>query len=997
MMDGLINQLYKVCKEYPLEEKMLIVDTYSIAQEIKLAYVENHGHAIHLKTITVHDLAVEVMEMKTNQVFTLLEQAVGIQFVYQILTELNENKQLTYFRGLEVTPTFSRCMYQSIAHLRLAGYTSKTLLKEAFISTKKAEDFVRIMNRYEKVLDKYQLIDEADLLRHASALAQPKNKTIFILQSKLFMSQLANDFLQKLLLDNVFKLPLPFVYGVTIPKQKDFRSIEWGEKTPFSYLYHLEELPKKPHLTLFTAKTEEVEIKQVLGQIKQLQAPLDENTIYYTKMEPYVTTIFQLSEKYQIPVTFAEGISILYSQPGRLVAGLIKWMKEDYSVPIFIELMQGGLLALPEEAPSKNNISRYLRDAQVGWNRSRYTSQLERLKNQMQQRKLSAKDQEQADYYQKQITDITWLQTWFTQLFKHLPLVGTEINYYTLLSGISSILKKQATTASFLDELAKAELLEQIKVILPYANESLSKFVAFEKVKELLLMLRVNQSGPKPGHLHISSYKKGIYHNRKHVFIVGLDNRTFPGTGDEDPLLLDEERRQLSDFLPILQESGNENLYTMLQLLSQTKGPVSFSYCSYAINDNRTMSPAHLFLQGYRMITEQPNADFKDLENLPSPVTATDIFEDKDYWNIILEQNRHVRLGKKLKELYPNLMDGKVAEEARNEGRFTVFDGRVNIDTTFYDPRENKDRVLSSGKLEKLATCPYAYFLQDILKLTPIEETIFDPYSWLNAPTRGSLLHSIFETFYQTHNGKKPIYEADKKRIIKIAREKIAEQKLIYEPPSERVFEREVNDIYQCCLIFLKEEETYSENYQAKYFEYAFGLNGEEPANITLPSGKTIGIRGIVDRVDQSNDGYFHIIDYKTGSTYNYQDRKHFQGGRQLQHFIYALAIEAHLKLEAGTVQESSYYFPSVRGLGERFVRKQNDVLRTNGFDMLEKLIDIIKHGDFTMTDDVKDCKFCDFKAVCRRDFYLEETLRQKQGDHQAEGVVKFKGVRAYD
>jgi hypothetical protein len=57
----------------------------------------------------------------------------------------------------------------------------------------------------------------------------------------------------------------------------------------------------------------------------------------------------------------------------------------------------------------------------------------------------------------------------------------------------------------------------------------------------------------------------------------------------------------------------------------------------------------------------------------------------------------------------------------------------------------------------------------------------------------------------------------------------------------------------------------------------------------------------------------------------------------------------------------------------------------------LEKLIDTVKHGHFEMTDDVNDCKFCEYKLVCRRHFYNKESLEMKQSNQ------KLKGVRAYD
>ncbi|MRH41320.1 hypothetical protein GH741_01365 [Aquibacillus halophilus] len=997
-MKALIEQLDDICYQHRFQEKVLLVDSHPLGDQIAQAYI-NAGHqAINLKIKTVRDLANEMVELKHDQEYQILDNAVGVHFIYNILKQLSDTNQLSYFKAIEVTPSFSNNIYQTITHLRQAGYFSENIKSEAFISSEKAHDLAQIMTKYQAILSTYKLLDQATVLEKATDLSQQNSGAIFILQSNLSLTQLEHEFLERLLPGTIFKLTLPRLFGIPTPEHEDLRSIGWSTPTLFSYLYQLENKTENPDLSLFTAKTEEIELKHIFEQIKQSNSYLDKSVIYYTKSEPYVTTTFQLSQKYQIPVTYGDGVSILFSRPGKLVSGLIRWMKGQYSVPIFIELLNEGLIELPEGSVSKTKISKLLRDAQVGWNQSRYLSQLKLVTNKFEQRIAeSTNDNKQTGYYQQQFNDATWLHQWFFKLFKQLPAVEGKMNYHELLKGISHMLTNHCKTVSALDESAHTAMIEQIDLILPYADEQLNIFDAFEKVSDLLLSLRVNQSGPKAGHLHLCSYKKGVYSNRHRVFIVGLDNRSFPGTPSEDPLLLDEERSKLSGYLPILQEAGKKNLYMMLQVLAHTSGPVSISYCSFDINDNRTVSPSHLFLQGYRMATNNPNSEFKDLKQLTVPLTPTDTFEEKDYWNRILEQDASQRLSQELIQSYPNLIHGQIAEQARKEAVFTSFDGQVTIDTSEYDPRQNKERRMTAGKLEKLATCPYAYFLEEVLQLKPIDEMTYDPYTWMDPATRGSLLHSVFEFFYKGLNGEKPSYSIHKDTIINVAKEKIEEQKEIQPPPSQRVFEREVEDIYKCCHIFLKEEEEYGQDYDAQQFEYAFGIKGNTPAIITLPSNQTIHVSGKIDRVDRSTAGHLHIIDYKTGSTYNYHEAEPFKGGRQLQHFIYALAIEQHLQLESGSVMESSYFFPSSKGLGERYVRKQDEQMRINGQDMLEKLVDVIKHGHFTMTDDVNDCKFCDFKTVCRREFYPEDTLGTKQLDQQAEGVRKFKGVRAYE
>ncbi|MCD8509591.1 MAG: PD-(D/E)XK nuclease family protein [Bacillus sp. (in: Bacteria)] len=538
--------------------------------------------------------------------------------------------------------------------------------------------------------------------------------------------------------------------------------------------------------------------------------------------------------------------------------------------------------------------------------------------------------------------------------------------------------------------------MEEIDKLRPYCDETINKYEGFRKVNDLLLSIIVNQSLPKPGHLHVTSYKKGVYVNRKNVFIIGLDNKKFPGGITEDPLLLDEERTKLNNGLPLLQDDGGERLYNMLQVIANTEGELTVSYCNFDVLNNRAVSPAHIFLQCFRMKTNNPYSDFKDLKFSPYVEDATVNIDKKDFWNRQLVAEGPIVLDQQLLESHENLIYGMAADVQRGTGEFTAYDGHVSVNELL-DPRINNDITMSAGKLEKLAQCPYAYFLQEILKIRPIEDITYDENSWLSAAERGSLLHQIFELFYKELGNEKPNVQQHEEKIISIANKLILEQKELIPPPSERVLKREERDILLCSKIFLKEEEIYCEHYDPEDFEYTFGLEGIAPASITLPSGESINVAGKIDRIDKSKDGHYHIIDYKTGSTYNYHDKKPFKGGRQLQHFIYALAIEQHLHLDEGTVYESSYYFPTAKGLGERYTRKQDERLRETGLTILEKLIDIIRHGHFTMTDDENDCKFCDYKKLCRRSNYNQNVLQMKQMSNDAEGIRKFKGVRIYE
>jgi ATP-dependent helicase/nuclease subunit B len=142
--------------------------------------------------------------------------------------------------------------------------------------------------------------------------------------------------------------------------------------------------------------------------------------------------------------------------------------------------------------------------------------------------------------------------------------------------------------------------------------------------------------------------------------------------------------------------------------------------------------------------------------------------------------------------------------------------------------------------------------------------------------------------------------------------------------------------------------------------ELAFGRGDEEPVVIELEGGP-VRIRGAIDRVDEDLEGV-RVIDYKTGRAIGYgSDSGAFDGGRRLQHAIYALAAEARLD---GRVVAGEYHFPTRRGMNQHF-RYDREVL-TRVEALLDGMLEGVAAGTFVPTESADDCSFCDFADVCR-------------------------------
>ena len=103
-------------------------------------------------------------------------------------------------------------------------------------------------------------------------------------------------------------------------------------------------------------------------------------------------------------------------------------------------------------------------------------------------------------------------------------------------------------------------------------------------------------------------------------------------------------------------------------------------------------------------------------------------------------------------------------------------------------------------------------------------------------------------------------------------------------------------------------------------------------------------------------------MDYKTGRAYDYSSKAGiFNGGRRLQHALYAHAAESRL---GGQVTTGEYHFPTRRGENQVFAFDRIGLAGVA--ELLGHMLDGIAEGVFVPTDDAGDCTFCDYAEICR-------------------------------
>jgi ATP-dependent helicase/nuclease subunit B len=498
---------------------------------------------------------------------------------------------------------------------------------------------------------------------------------------------------------------------------------------------------------------------------------------------------------------------------------------------------------------------------------------------------------------------------------------------------------------------------------------------------------RIGGSGPRPGCLHADHVRSGGHAGRPQTFVVGLDDGRFPGAGAQDPLLLDGERERLDPALPTAGRRLEETVRGFARLLGRLRGAVTLSWPTLEVADDSERFASQAVLDAYRAAHGAPQADQRELllaAGAPAsfaperPGQALDIH---DWWRWRFTGGELVANAEEiLARAAPHLARGRAAAAQRAGGAFTAWDGRVPRAGADLDPTAPAGKVLSSNGLETAGACPRRFFYRYALEIAPPEELVVDPERWLDPLQTGSLLHELFEEYVRAivGTGWPADYARGRALILGLLEKKLARTQAAHPSPSPAAFASEREQLVLAAETLVREEERHAlrTGSEPVFVEASLGmppgehgtaLDHPEPIAVGLPGGRSIRVRGRVDRIDRDAAGAWSIWDYKTGGTWGYDRVDPFPEGRKIQPYLYYRMVEPRLRATVGplaAVRSFGYFFPGGKGRGERIAW---DAQRLEaGGAVLAELCRSLAAGAFAATTDAdKDCRLCDYRAAC--------------------------------
>ncbi len=734
----------------------------------------------------------------------------------------------------------------------------------------------------------------------------------------------------------------------------------------------------------WTATGTRREVQAVFEDILEHDRPLDTVEIAYTSPDPYLPLIDTLAERYNIPVSVSGGRSIDATRPGQALRGFFDWIADGCPIPDLISLLRSGLLHLEEPLGDDhpNNILDSSRAATL-LAETRYPDSCRKYTTTFAA--WASRIESEADEIAASV-DAPWAAASQRPLREKKAAVETlgavvedllacaqmndrsAVSRTDLATGAERFLETYGPTPEPTgpeeertpDEAARNRLIERLRAV-PDQGTTLSlpaRQLASRMTTWMGLSPYVRAQRPQPGRAHVIPLESTGFADRDHLYVVGLDAASTSAAVPDDPLLADEERQALSDdtrSLPLRSAQADAEAWRTRRALGRHDGPITLSASTYDLSEGEDLFEAPLFLRLKEAAqaargTANDEDDPRIRHHALAPTDST-LLSDLDRWTSRTPPTADA-LEEAFSAHFPWIQHGLAAGHARGTDSYTTHDGLLSSRSyPGLDPFSGH-RPVSAGQLETYAQAPYAYFLQYVLDVDPLDEPALDDVAWLDALGRGAVLHETFRRFMAGLN-RRPTPD-DNDHLRDAFDDVLDEKRDDLPPPSEVVFASTRRQLWNDALLFLRTEAARTDDHDPHEVELGFGYPPHRrqendyaaPPTLNLGGDLSFSLRGRIDRVDQFPDGSFGIWDYKTGSSRNY-DETDLLGDFHLQWALYAYAFEA---LGNAPVSKAGYFFTSTGEMGKRIAADPSAHRRAVA-RILEQVSAGITAGAFPVTD----------------------------------------------
>ncbi|MDE2764743.1 MAG: PD-(D/E)XK nuclease family protein [Gemmatimonadota bacterium] len=981
----LVRELERVVRRGGRARKVLVARTRGEGKELLRQLALRGRSWVGFEVSTLRPLATGIVARAGSFAgLTIIDAFDEHALVERAIDEVLRGGRGFRFRGLAEKVGFRDAVRHSVAALRLGGVRARSPGDAAADAPSGRRALITaVLRRYEELLAEGALADNAHLLGTATEIleddtARPPLRAPTFLVPGLPDRGLAGRFARALQRRGATLLRTDPVEGLPPPK-----GILWDvapPAAPGSYLHAVErhEGPR-PRIELFAAGSVQDELRGVLRRAMDLGARWDQVEIIAADPALYGSALHALAEPLGVPVTFAVGLPVERTRPGRIVTAYFQWIESDFREARIRALIEAGDVRPPRQRHriAGPRLARSLRRLRIGWGRERHTVRIERALEgvgKMVQHRFEAVERFERRR-ERMREDLLALQALLDPVLAATPDVAGQTSPARVAAGAKSLLSR-AAPGTDTDDTALQRLLRRLGRIEATLHRT-TDYPSAAAIVKSFLEIRIpapRAEGLAPwssaaGHLYLTDLAHGGATGRRFTFIVGMDSANFPGSTHEDPLLLDRERWRLGrGELPLARERVAERRFSFGRLVARLRGTLVLSYCRWNPAEARELSPAPELLQALRLRYGDPALNFEDLEKhlgasesrLPRPELRADLDEGDVWLRALATRDGRLRDGlEAVGRAHPRLGLGMAAAKGLCRDEANVHAGFLGTPSPPLSYRDPSARTFSASGLESLGACPRRFLFSHILKASPPDDPEFDPHRWLNPMERGNLLHRVYERTLKLarERGLAPADDDFLTLALGLVERVGAEMLRRVPTPSRAVREWEMEALCDDARSFVEMIRGYPPPWIE--LEMAFGMD-DDPTTIDA-GGRPVRVRGYIDRLDDRG-GRLRVVDYKTGGDYGYGgEAGPYNGGRRLQHFIYTEAARAVL---GRPVTGMEYHFPTRRGENREHAFESAEL--SSGGHLVAALLDGVAAGRFPATDSAKDdCRFCDYGEVC--------------------------------
>ncbi len=612
------------------------------------------------------------------------------------------------------------------------------------------------------------------------------------------------------------------------------------------------------NIELFLAQNSYAEIENIAKKITKLVK--NENLRYkdiaiITKnIEEYASFVRAIFSKYNIPVFIDEKRDVNQNVIIQYLLALLEVMNKNFTSEAVFNYLKLGFSEIEEDEIFE--LENYCNKWAIKQNKWKKDFVYEMEKEEKRQKI------ERYNELRKQIIE-------------PLLVVKEKINQNKNIENITKCLYTFLQEQRIEEKIAKKIQELEEKSLIDLANEYVASYkIIIELLDEMILVfgkdkttidqyskilkvgLKNSELGKIPGtqdQVTFGDIDRSRSHKVKTVFIIGLNDGSFPSVNKEEGFLDDVDRERLKQDGMELAKGTLEQLYednfNIYKAFTTAENNIYLSYVS-ADKEGKSLRPSmliHKIKKIYPNLQEKSDLLKKQYEIVNEQVTYEELLEnianlkekepiDKIWYAIYQYYKGKAKWQEKLQNDLQGLNYTNLPQEIKKENIDKLYGNTLNT---------------SVSRLEKYRSCPFSYYLQYGLKLKEKENLKIHTFE------TGSFMHETIDEFFeQVREEGLGLAEIEEEQIYQMVSE-IIERNLtlsknfIFSSTAKyKALVKRLKRIVSKALKYIIQTLIYSD-FSIEGTEIEFGKKGKyQPILLTLENGKKVEITGKIDRID---------------------------------------------------------------------------------------------------------------------------------------------------